>query len=53
MEFLDTMDRVIPREKLVNMINESILDRVDELWWRPRKDLDELTRLGVVTKYFI
>jgi len=31
MEFLDTMDRVIPREKLVNMINESILDRVDEL----------------------
>ena len=52
MEFLDTMDRVIPREKLVNMINESILDRVDELWWRPRIATEKKIRMYFLSQWF-
>lgn len=36
MKFLEEMNNVIPRDKLVNKINEQMPIVREELWWRPR-----------------
>ncbi len=51
-KFLDTMDQVIPREKLTDIVDDAYEKLDPKKWWRPRIWSEKMLRMYFLSQWF-